>query len=407
MTILVSSAHYHLSDKYGSEAQWGVDLLNSWAALGHQVHAVAGVAEMAGRLHPNVRLTHFASSRSTNPLVEIARKLYYPLYAWFNSWRIFSKLRGRVDLVVHIAPVSPVSFDLFFLLHPRTRAVFMLGPAQPPASEDTPQALGRVLGTGSSFAVRGLYLLLHLAFPLLHALFRATLARAQGVIVPTSLAKNYYRQFISPAQIYIIPVGTKPPSPARSFRRIPGRPLNLLYVGYLTSRKGVDILLQACRQLVSRHAFTDFHLTVVGSGEELPSLQELTRTLDLNSYVDFVGFVDHARISVYYRRADVFCSPTRFEPYGMTVIEALSFGLPAVVSRVNSLPELVGAAALLAVPDDPDDLAAQLHRLLTHAALRSSLARKAAARFTKLFTWDKISRDWLAVYERISPRHQV
>ncbi|MDQ6769189.1 MAG: glycosyltransferase family 4 protein [Gemmatimonadota bacterium] len=110
----------------------------------------------------------------------------------------------------------------------------------------------------------------------------------------------------------------------------------VLYVGRLWHGKDVDILIQAFATIASRHPS---HLLIAGDGPERESLEALARRTGAD--VRFLGFQDRLRVCDLYEASDVLVLPSRSEPWGLVVNEAMLFAKPVVVS------DHVGARALL------------------------------------------------------------
>jgi glycosyltransferase involved in cell wall biosynthesis len=167
-----------------------------------------------------------------------------------------------------------------------------------------------------------------------------------------------------------------------AFEEAPELPRNgdsILCVAHLYPRKNVAALLAAMTRLTS-HAI----LRVVGTGPDLARLERLSRRLGLGERVEFLGHVDFARLAGEYRRADVFCLPSRQEGFGIVFLEAMAAGLPIVAARASAVPEVVtdGESGILVGPDRPDDLAAALDRLLSDPGERRRLGEAGRRRVT-------------------------
>jgi glycosyltransferase involved in cell wall biosynthesis len=113
--------------------------------------------------------------------------------------------------------------------------------------------------------------------------------------------------------------------------------------------------------------------------------------------VRFLGRFEDAELGALYRGAAAFALPSRYEGFGIPLIEALACGTPSLVSNRTSLPEVAGGAALLASPDDIEALAAALDRVLADEALRADLRARGPER-ARAFTWRACAEATLAAY---------
>ena len=146
---------------------------------------------------------------------------------------------------------------------------------------------------------------------------------------------------------------------------------SILCVAHLYPRKDVATLIAA----MGRPGMAAT-LRVAGDGPELLHLQKLTQRLELGDRVEFLGHVPLARLAAEYRRADLFCLPSRQEGFGIVFLEAMAAGLPIVAARGTAVEELLGdgACAVLVPPGDETALAAALGRLLGDAVERRRLS---------------------------------
>jgi glycosyltransferase involved in cell wall biosynthesis len=136
---------------------------------------------------------------------------------------------------------------------------------------------------------------------------------------------------------------------------------NILFVGKLTSWKGCHTLIYATKLLVAE--IPNIHVTFVGRGAQRDNLIKAAHLLGIADRVTFVDFVPYETIPVFYNAADIFVLPSLpainlAEQFGFVVAEAMASGIPAVVSRVGGLPEVVGHdSQLLFTPGDYRELA--------------------------------------------------
>jgi glycosyltransferase involved in cell wall biosynthesis len=144
----------------------------------------------------------------------------------------------------------------------------------------------------------------------------------------------------------------------------------ILCVAHLYPRKDVATLLEATARL--RHPA---RVHVVGDGPERGRLQATAARLRLGERVEFLGHVPLARLTEEYRRASLFCLPSRQEGFGIVLLEAMAAGLPIVAARAAAIPEVVveDEGALLFPPGDAAALAACLDGLLADSDARHRL----------------------------------
>ncbi|GFP25041.1 L-malate glycosyltransferase [Candidatus Hakubella thermalkaliphila] len=388
-------AHYYLSDKYGTEPSWGVEIVNRLGEKGHKVFAVAGVAELSKPLHPNVQLhTLYAGPRSRNTLVELWRKVRFSLACWTIGRRILSQ--HPIDVIHHIAPVSPNSFNLLAAFS-RSDIPFIMGPAMLPSRTFSRYELAAWLGTKANFLSQVGEGLLAMSATPCSWLFRRTISNCDRFVCATEGALRYYERYMDKGRMAAVPVGIdvgKFHPPSRRERRT----LIILAVAYLTRRKGIDLLLKALAQV--RITYPRVRLVVAGDGPERDPLEGLASQLGLQAVVRFLGHIEHRSIGGYYRKADIFCSPTLYEPFGQTILEAMASGLPVVASRVGAIPDLVTEdLGILFTKGDVRELAGALETLIGDEQKRVEMGKKARQRAESHYDWSQVVDRYLAIYQ--------
>ena len=155
--------------------------------------------------------------------------------------------------------------------------------------------------------------------------------RAQAIIVSSKLEYEDALEFgISRDKIHIIPMGIDIED-IQEEKNISNK-LQLLFVGRIARVRRVELILQAVSQLG-----VPFHLTIVGSEEKtsavtragyLGELKQLTKQLNLESKVSFLGKKTSLELKTIYRSADIFVYPSLYENFGQPLIEAAANGLP-------------------------------------------------------------------------------
>jgi mannosylfructose-phosphate synthase len=131
----------------------------------------------------------------------------------------------------------------------------------------------------------------------------------------------------------------------------------------------------------------------------LNDLRALAETTGYADRIRFGSFISEEDLADHYRAADLFVLCSRYEPFGMTAIEAMASGTPTVVTVHGGLYRALsfGRHALFADPFDKEDLGITMAKVFRHARLRTRLARMGAHKARSLFTWTGIAQQLLAV----------
>jgi mannosylfructose-phosphate synthase len=139
--------------------------------------------------------------------------------------------------------------------------------------------------------------------------------------------------------------------------------------------------------------------------EETKLLADLKAAAERTGFSDriqFASFIADEDLPDYYRAADIFVLCSRYEPFGMTAIEAMASGTPTVVTVHGGLYRALafGRHALFADPFDREDLGITIAKILRHARLRARLARMGAHKARSLFTWTGVAQQLVAAVEK-------
>ena len=184
----------------------------------------------------------------------------------------------------------------------------------------------------------------------------------------------------------------------RPASRRPAPHKTILYVGRFDPYKNVEGLLEAFAILRARGG-PDARLKIVGAPDpRYPEATRRARELGLEGLVEWAGYAGGADLVDAYQQADVFALLSRYEGFGLTVLEAMACGTPVVCSDIGALREVVGDAVLIVDGADPAAAAAALGRVLTEPGVAAKLGRKGLAR-AREFTWARTAAETLKVYE--------
>jgi glycosyltransferase involved in cell wall biosynthesis len=172
----------------------------------------------------------------------------------------------------------------------------------------------------------------------------------------------------------------------------PKRPPYVLFMGGIQPRKDPLAAIEALALL------DDLNLVVVGAekrgGEDV---RQAVKRLGLEQRVDFAGHVDHDELAGLYRGAACLVFPSRYEGFGLPVLEAMASGTPVVAARASALPEVAGDAAILVEPGNPEALADGVRLALAERERLVAAGLERAGRFS----WAETARRTLAVYREL------
>lgn len=164
--------------------------------------------------------------------------------------------------------------------------------------------------------------------------------------------------------------------------------------------KGADLLIQATGELA--RDFAELHLVLVGSGDDLPRLRELSRDSEAGGRIHFFTDLSRKEVAACYAAADVFALPSTGEGFGLVFLEAMVFGKPVVGTNVGGIPDVVenGRGGLLIEPTTAA-ISAVLRRLLSDPRLREELGAHGRERVHSEFTFGNFQRRLLAILNEI------
>ncbi len=217
--------------------------------------------------------------------------------------------------------------------------------------------------------------------------------RADRVLAVSEWTKRdlVERYGIRPEKIAVTPNGVDPLFHPNGKAR--EGPPYALFVGGIQPRKDPLTALEALA-LLDR----ELQLLVVGSERRGgDAFRETVRRLGLERRVELAGHVDREELATLYRGAACLVFPSRYEGFGLPLLEAMASGVPVVASNAGALPEVAGEAALLVEPGDPAALAAGVERAL---AERERLVA-AGLEHVRRYSWAECARRTLDVYREL------
>jgi len=402
MKVLFAPAHRFLSDKYGSEFQWSYKILDTMSKKGIDVVGIIGEADLESPLNQKVKLySTMPSHRRIVRGYERVRTAYInPLKFTLGTYSIGRKVlrEEKIDIVHHLRPLSPFTFNLLAILNEIKDIPFVIGPVLPPQKYFS-QSERPIWFT----SWRGVFLN-NLLVPLgrrpSQFLFRKTLEKANKIICATQMAKRYYSKFVMKEKLEVIPVGVDTERFIPKVNRNSGDSPNLLAVGYLIKRKGFHILIQSLKRVADEYPHVT--LRILGNGPEEINLRKLAKKLGLTRNIKFLGFIPNLQTLDYYQSCDIFCNPTLYEAVGQVNLEAMACGKPVIGTNVGALPEIItNDVGILVEKENPEQLANAIIRLIENRKMRNQMGKNARKRVEKNYSWDVVINQYIQVYEEM------
>ncbi|HAY22895.1 MAG TPA: hypothetical protein DCY27_12195 [Desulfobacterales bacterium] len=241
-------------------------------------------------------------------------------------------------------------------------------------------------------------------------IIRRSAKKARAIITISEFSKKEMVSLLrlDPHKIYAIPLGVSNilQSPIVSRDNITSKyglkKPYLITVSTVTARKNLKVLLEAVKRLKPTKG-SGITLCIAGrDGFGAGEIKKHCLMLGLESRVIFTGPVPQADMGDLVANAVCSLVPSRYEGFGLPVLEAMAAGVPVIAANSSALPEVVGQAGLLADPDDPDDWAFKITSLLDDPGLGQKL-RQIGRERAKTFTWHNTALRTHRVYEKIKP----
>jgi glycogen(starch) synthase len=233
---------------------------------------------------------------------------------------------------------------------------------------------------------------------------RARLMQANSEATRQRIATDFG---VDPVLITVVPLGIRDRRGEVIVARRAPDTVELLFVGRLERRKGADVLLEALPALLDD--IPDLHVTLAGPDTLNTETEETYRAAfvrrraqrpDVLARVDFLGHVDDDELYRLFASCDVMCAPSRYESFGLVLIEAMQFGKPVVGTDEGGMREIVedGASGRLARPGDAASLAECLHPLLVDARLRARMGKRSREIFAARYTRQRFAQGMLTAF---------
>jgi glycosyltransferase involved in cell wall biosynthesis len=244
---------------------------------------------------------------------------------------------------------------------------------------------------------------------------RHNLNAAHGIHCTTTAEAEDVQRFGIQTPALTLPLGVEPIQPNTDARKrlrlkygVEQNTPVILFLSRLHYKKRPDLLLRSLSHL--KQSGIHFHGIMAGSGqaEYVQQLQELAVSLDLAQHITFTGLVVDRAKDELLQGSDLFVLPSFSENFGIAVAEALSAGLPVVITPgIQIATEIAAADAGLVVPGEVKPLADAIAQILGSPQLRHKLSQNGRKLAASRYNWSKISQDLALAYQEIVGRSRA
>jgi len=399
MKIIISSASYIYSDFYaGGEQQISYSITSELAERGHEIFVLSPLINLSKNL-PNVHPIkiggyNFFSTRS------------YSTYLWkWWEFAVLSFLKARdlcrkhqIDIIHHIRPAFPKKFSLCWKLKPP----LIYGPLSLPL----PGKFNRKKWIFNSANEKLKSKMIDRLEMMLGAcLWQKTLEKATFTPVSVRPTLKYIPERLH-SQSPIVPLGVDCDVFRPETCRKKTKDINLLFVGKVEEHKGIKELFEAFRIVSTK--IRNVTLTLLGEIKDNALVEDKIRQLKIKDCVNIIGRVPFEKTVGFFQSCDIFCLPSRFEAFGLSILQAMSCGKPIVTTRAGGVPEFVvdGKSGFLIPAENPNALASSILKLIKNPELRDEMGLYNRNLCRNKYDWKKIVDQIEDLYAKAIERKQ-
>ena len=207
----------------------------------------------------------------------------------------------------------------------------------------------------------------------------------------TPLASRYNQKFLENFKLEML---------TSSFLRYDFTKPYILFVSTIEPRKNIKALITAFNLLKQKYK-VEHNLVLIGQkGWNYEPIFELIANSPYAQNIYHLDYLADELVAAFYAKADVFVYPSHYEGFGLPILEAMTLGAPVITSNVSSMPEVAGNAALLIDPNNPEELAESILKVISDRQLRQDLIDKGKTR-ASLFSWENTAKKTLEAYRSI------
>jgi len=239
-------------------------------------------------------------------------------------------------------------------------------------------------------------------YKLLAPLFRRIWRSAEAVVANSQGLADLAKKFMPDLDIGVIANGIDTETFYRSPDRGMARPIKVLTVCRLISRKRIDLLIETVAG--AKALGVDIQLDIAGEGNLTAKLQRLAEKIGAGERVNFIGRVPTEQMPQLYRDNDIFVMSSAHEGMSNAMLEAMACGLPIVTTRCEGVQELIADNGIVVDQPLAESMASAIKKLADNPEIYQSMST-AAAKHAQQFTWSSVADKYLDYYNNIISRN--
>ena len=378
--LIVNTGVLPLPPKTSAGAEYHVYYLaNHLSKHGVEVHLISEVMP-GSHFEPGIKVHSF--------------RFRHPPLRRFSGWLLTHTIGGLHTFIKYLEVVNEVVPDIIHV-HGRLapRLISMLKTRSPliyTVHDQSPYTA----------AFRGLERLTRVLAYL--ALEYRTVHKVHHVI---AVSRHVYRELIEwigllKERVSLIPNGVD----TEYFKPSGNKKPYILFVGRLTKRKGIDILVRAFAKIAGR--FPETKLIIVGDGEEKKNILNMAIRLNIYNRMLLLSNIPANILRRLYAESSIFVLPSRGEGLPLSLLEAMSSQCAVIATKVSGVTDVIDHMenGIIIELDNIEQLANTLTLLLSDQALLKKIARKAREKAVEEYSWDTIARKVIQVYKKVLER---
>lgn len=233
-------------------------------------------------------------------------------------------------------------------------------------------------------------------------LFRLYSLFIDRVITVSEDTLSRIRAFFPASDFSVVHNGITPvsddPGPERA--EGDGKRFTIGFIGRIEPIKNLDVLVDAFDRICGR--FNNCRLVIAGRGSHEASVASRIQGMSCRDKVEFVGYVRRDKKDEFFRSIDLLVVPSKYEPFGLVILEAMRAGVPVIASKVGGIPEIIRDRhnGVLFSPDDPGALAETILSVLSSPSVMRGLAVNGKKSVKDYFNWERAARQYDQIFKK-------